>query len=202
MFDQPSLPRLPLSPASPPESGLKSQSESHVAILAPHTPPHTDQMSVATKRYVPFSHDGRHTNEMASRSPDGYTNQAQRSSISSPPPANNLKRPLPQDDEQLQASKRQKTSETENAMEIETSIAATNHDRENESQPSSGMRAGVSFDERLNVQEIPQIDKAKLDSTFQDVGPALLIGKTSKAYLPLPFNMNSLNWMLMLSRSS
>lgn len=195
------VPRLPLSPASPPESGLKSRSEDHVAIITPQTPPSTDQMSVATKRYVPFSHDGRHTNEMASRSPESYVNQTQRSSTttSNPVPTNSLKRALSQDDDQSPANKRQRIEERGNVMEIEPAISATNHDRHQEKQET---RAGVSFNEKLDVQEVPRNDKAILDSTFKDVGPALSIRKTSKADPFLPTNMTSLKWMLMLFCSS
>ena len=177
MPDSSIKPRLPLSPASPPDSGLKSHSENHAASAV-------NPMSVATKSYVPFSHDGRHTNEMASRSPDQFKNQSQKSSVAPNPTqySNNLKRALSQDDESHPNSKRQRTESATNGVQTEPSLIPTNHDRSNvQSPPKDESRMEVTFDEKPEIKEIPQVDRPELDTTFEDFGPALLIRKTSKA---------------------
>ena len=191
-----SAPRLPLSPASPPDSGVKQQQKQHLPVTAPHTPPSPDHMSVAVKRYEPSYSNRGHTNEMESRSPEPYKAQAQRPSVSSSTPqqpVNNLKRPLPQDEEEKPSSKRQKKEETEEQIETQSSFTATNHDRlEDAKKPT------VSFKDEPTTQDLPLPPKssfAELDELFKDVGPALRTRRTSKA-LPI-LHSNSLDMMLM-----
>lgn len=209
MSYSPSAHRLPLSPASPPESGLKPQPRHKVQLVTPQTPqsPSPDSMSVATKRYVSAYEDGRHTNEMANRSPQSYNSQSQsqRASISSATSQsqNPLKRQAPQDEEDRPTSKRQKKEdapETEN-MEVDSSFTPTNHDRQKEQTLNrEGQGAATIEGKGKDVTQIePGKAEADLDPIFKHVGKSFRIGRTSKAD---PSPSTNLGLMLMLSCSS
>ncbi|KAK5089979.1 hypothetical protein LTR05_000147 [Lithohypha guttulata] len=175
-------PRLPLSPASPPESGVKQQPILKGPVVTPQTPPYPDHMSVATKRYVSPYQDSRHTNEMADLPSENYINQPPRASISSATPQQQttLKRPLSQDEDERPMSKRQKREGTEEGMRTELSSTSTNHDRQKESQQEQDSRPNVSSEVQSPLEEVSGKDKAELDSIFKDVGPALRLRNTSR----------------------
>ena len=187
---------------------MKQQPKRRVSVVTPQTPPSPESMSVATKRYVSAYEDGRHTNEMANRSPQNYNSQSQRPSISAstPQPQNGLKRSAPQDEGDRPTNKRQKKEDASENMEVDPSYTATNHDRQKDqvqaqgdmAQPSASASAG----HQPPVQGEPGKSEADLDPIFKDVGKSFRIGRTSKADPSLPTNLKSLELMLMLFRSS
>ncbi|KAK5953961.1 hypothetical protein OHC33_005233 [Knufia fluminis] len=198
MSYSPSAHRLPLSPASPPESGVKQQPKHHVPVVTPQTPPSPDSMSVATKRYVSAYEDGRHTNEMANRSPQNYQTQSQRPSISSstPQPQNMLKRPAPQDEEERPTSKRQKKEDVPETMEVDSSHTATNHDRQKDPEQAQNETGQGSVDVIIDENTAAQDDSGKvnadLDPIFKDVGKSFRIGRTIHKRAAVDMNQNLL----------
>jgi len=165
-------------------------------------------MSVATKRYVSAYEDGRHTNEMANRSPQNYQAQPQRPSTNSSTPQsqNTLKRPAPQDGEERPTSKRQKKEDVPETMELDSSYTATNHDRQkgqDQLADESGQRdADLSAEWSTAAQDESGRAQTDLDAIFKDVGKSFRIGRTSKADPSPPTNLKSLELMLMLFCSS
>lgn len=208
MFSSSSAPRLPLSPASPPESGLKQQPKHQyptVTLQTPPSPPSPPHMSVATKRYV-SSYGNQHTDEMATRSPtDNYAQSSQRPNASAnASQPSNLKRPLPQDVDERPTSKRQRKDFAEDAMEVDSSVAATNHDRQalQREHRTSEINASAERGESSQWRESAlKSAKPAMESFGSDTGPADRLRTSSKAH-PLITNCKSLDLMLTLLRSS
>lgn len=177
-------PRLPLSPASPPDSGLKHDIAIQPTAVAPRTPPSPAHsgMSVATKRYVSSYENNRHTDEMADRStPEMYSRPHPNLTSNASHPPNLLKRHLTQDDEERPTSKRQKKADDDHDSdtELEHSFAATNHDR----QPAGNGAASTDISGKTISQEgstMPGIEQAILGPTEK----AFLVGSSSKAHPP------------------
>jgi len=144
-------------------------------------------MSVATKRYVSAYEDGQHTNEMANRSPQKYSSQSQRPSITSATsqPQNTLKRPAPQNEEDRPASKRQKKEDAPETMEADTSYTATNHDRQRARTGEEASQSTANTEKETLAQIEPGKPAPDLDPIFKDVGKSFRIGRTSKA-VPVP----------------
>lgn len=195
-------PRLPLSPASPPDSGLKHDLIISRPAVTPQTPPSPalSGMSVATKRYVSSYENNRHTDELADRStPDMYSRPHPNPTSSASQTPNALKRHLSHDDEERPMGKRQKKAADEpgSDIELDDSFAATNHDRE------SGSNGAVSID--VSDKAVSQEENDMLgikQAILEPTGKAFLVGKSSKARPPpLPVR-KSFELMLMLFLSS
>lgn len=177
-------PRLPLSPASPPDSGLKHDLVIQPTAVTPQTPPSPalSGMSVATKRYVSSYENNRHTDELADRSTsDMYSRPHPNPTPSASQTPNALKRPLSQDDEERPVGKRQKKAADEpgSDIELDDSFAATNHDR----QPGSNGAVNLDLSDKAVSQEenvMPGIKQAILEPTEK----AFLVGNSSKARPP------------------
>lgn len=173
-------PRLPLSPASPPDSGLKHEIAIQPPAVAPQTPPSPAHsgMSVATKRYVSSYENNRHTDEMADRStPEMYSRPHSNMTPNTSQPPNSLKRHLTQDEEENLSNKRQKKVGDEHgiATELDRSFTATNHDRDSTDN-------GTASNENISQQGSAMlgIEQTNLGSTEK----AFLVGSSSKAFLP------------------
>lgn len=195
-------PRLPLSPASPPDSGLKHEVILQRTAVTPQTPPSPalSGMSVATKRYVSSYENNRHTDELADRStPEMYSRSHPNPTSSASQPHNTLKRPLPQDGEERPAGKRQKKAVDEPGSddEVDTSFAATNHDR----QPASNGAVGIDASDKAVLRE-ENVMLGTRQAILEPTEKAFLVGSSSKARPP-PFpSCKSFELMLMLFLSS
>lgn len=172
--------RLPLSPASPPELGVKQQPKAEAtAIVRPRTPLSPDHMSVATKRYVSPYQDSRHTNEMADRPlPQPQRPSTSNNTLQSP---TTLKRSLPQDVEEGPTSKRQRKEGSEQVKDEKSSYIAFNHDR----QDQSFQARNVALPEDSNAHAFSEEGKAEMDTIFMNVGSSLRLRNTRKALLSL-----------------
>lgn len=169
-------------------------------------------MSVATKRYASAYTDGGHTNEMANHSPNNYMSHSQRPPLTShssqtpqpsSQPANMLKRPAPHDEEDRPTSKRQRKEDADEAMSVDSSHTATNHDRQQKPGQNGNGQPSIALTAGIPAQDATGSSNTDLDSIFKDVGPSFRIGKTSKAAPPpASSNLHSLELMLMLFRSS
>lgn len=185
-------PRLPLSPASPPDSGVKHEVIVQRPAVAPQTPPSPAHsgMSVATKRYVSSYENNRHTDEMADRStPEVYSQSIHRSnsnpnsnanaSTNTSQQPNMLKRPLSQDEDLRPTSKRQKKDAPEPEVELGNSFAATNHDRQ--VTRNGTISEGISDDVVApKGSATPGNEQAVLEPSEK----AFLVGSSSKTRTP------------------
>jgi hypothetical protein len=180
-------PRIPLSPSSPPETGLKRRRQSEHPTNLPPSPPY---MSVAAKSYVSSYGHTSHGDETASRSSprsppssSSYAQQAtQRESLPYSTPASSTGIPglcMTEDPDQHR-NKRQRmesdVQETADSMEVESSIQPTNHDR------SVDLKKEESASPNVMVDPLNQpSDDASLDQLQKDMGDAFLLGRSSKA---------------------
>lgn len=197
----PSLPgfRLPLSPASPPESGIKHQLVDQQTTVAPRTPPSPAHsgMSVATKSYVSSYENNRRTDEMGDRSPpEMYSQPAHRPNANSTPQQNNLKRPIPPDEGDRSFNKRQKKTAAGLDIDEEHSFTATNHDRQN---ARNGATGGATHE--ASAAPLGSAPSTDVHAVLGPTRKAFLVGSSSKA-CPTPFSCRFLKLMLMLLYSS
>ena len=168
-------PKIPLSPSSPPETGLKRRRQSD-STEKPPTPPY---MSVATKSYVSSYGHTSHSDETASRSSprspsssSSYAQQAtQRDSQAYSTPASSTGIPglsMTEDSDQHR-NKRQKmeldTREAPDMMQVDQSTRPTNHER----------------NEHVDTSFSVDSDDTSLDQLQKDMGDAFLLGRSSKA---------------------
>ena len=194
MSVQPRSPRIPLSPSSPPETGLKRRRESDGETKRPPTP---EYMSVATKSYVSNYHT-QNMDEAASRSSPrspassasyNNNNSTQRTSqpysTSASSVSGNQSVNMAEQDPDQHRDKRQRM---ENPMEEKTdvmdvddgSLLPTNHERSknikaNEPTSSRNVMADLSRDE---IEE-------SLDQLRKDMGEPHLLRKSSKTHFAL-----------------
>jgi hypothetical protein len=173
-----SLPKIPLSPSSPPETGLKRR---RISDTPTKPPPSPRPMSVATKSYVSYGHTS-HMDETASRSPpkspvsaSSYHPSTQRNSqpYSTPASSHSMlpNNPMNEDSDQHR-SKRQRTD----PMDLDSSILPTNHERLEKEEATT-----PQLDDAQITDTIPN---SGLDALEKDMGEPFLLCRSSKAVLP------------------
>ena len=182
-------PKIPLSPSSPPETGLKRRRQSDFTARPPLSPQY---MSVATKSYVSSYGHTSHSDETASRSsprsPSSSSSYAQhatqRESQPYSTPASSTSG-IPglsmTEDADHHRDKRQKLEsdgqETPNTMELDRPAQPTNHDRNKEMKKEEGTSPNAVVDDLSKTHS----DDAPLDQLQKDMGDAFLLGRSSKA---------------------
>lgn len=177
--------KIPLSPSSPPETGLKRRRTSETSAKLPPTPP---SMSVATKSYVSYGHTS-HMDETASRSSprspssaSSYTRTStQRTSQPySTPNSTHSVAPIPDmnADADQHRDKRQRRDEgPEQSTHSDGSILPTNHDRsiKEEEDFASHQPQDVEMQDSKATSMLEELDK--------DVGEPFLLGRSRKTHL-------------------
>jgi hypothetical protein len=172
-----SLPKIPLSPSSPPETGLKRR---RVSDTPAKLPPSPQPMSVATKSYVSYGHTS-HMDETASRSPpkspvsaSSYHPSTQRNSQPYSTPASShstLPNITMNEDLEQHRNKRQRTD----AMDLDSSILPTNHERLE--------KEDATMPQIDDIQMTDTSGNSGLDALEKDMGEPFLLCRSSKAVL-------------------
>lgn len=182
MSARPHTPKIPLSPSSPPETGLKRRRTSETKSKLPPSPPH---MSVATKSYVSYG-QASHLDEAASRSsprsPSSASSYARTSTQRNSQPystPNSTHSAAPganmNDDSDQHRDKRQRRDDDrQDEMEVDHSILPTNHDRLKEESEESKIGDSVPVQEQKTTAALEQLD--------QDMGEPFLLSRSSKAH--------------------
>jgi hypothetical protein len=180
-------PKIPLSPSSPPETGLKRRRPSDSDTKRPPTP---EYMSVATKSYNVTNHYTSNMDETASRSSPrspassgSYNNgSTQRASQPYSTPASSVGIPGLglTDDADQHRDKRQRREEplVEKGaeMEVDESILPTNHER------STEMKKEETATPHVTMIEQEQDGSAEsLEQLEKDMGQPFLLCRSSKA---------------------
>lgn len=187
-----SSPKIPLSPSSPPETGVKRRRLSKPSPKLPPSPPRS--MSVATKSYVSYGSHTSHVDEAASRSSPRSPSSAsstirsstQRNSQPYSTPLSHLPDTQTSDmnDPDRHRDKRQRIGD-ENEMDVDHSIHATNHERP--------PRNNVNDNTAPLTDDVAMQDSKgdpNLDVLEKDMGEPFLLCRSSKAlfyplYVPL-----------------
>jgi len=202
-------PAIPLSPSSPPDTGVKERSKTHLIEIEPQSPASPPLMSVATKSYAsPFTDTQTSSDAATSQqsfSPPTSTNLSsqdhQQSLITDPTafttPASSiggLSRIQISEDRDQHRSKRQKIdseARNEDHMDTEESPYPSNHDRQTLSDASQLAQSGEtteSSNERstaeggLKESKLAS-DEMSLESLQKDMGDAFLLCKSSKTLI-------------------
>ena len=158
-------PAIPLSPSSPPESGLKQRKRrlSEDFHTYPSTPP---LMPVATKTYIPASHDNSHAlNHITSPATQTstYGSQTQRSNASVATSTTSIPGLGLDSEEDVSDQHRDKRRKTDN-------VSLENAASEKISQPTNHERQGGS-DVNQNVQvETAPIEESKPEEPIEQDG--------------------------------
>lgn len=178
---QPS-PKIPLSPSSPPDTGLKRRRASEPS---PKLPPSPRSMSVATKSYVSYGSHASHADEAASRSsprspssPSSTTRPStQRNSqpYSTPVSSESDAAASNMNDPDQHRDKRRRL-EDENEMDLGKTLPPSNHDRGPESGTES---SSIPLTKDLANQKSKS--DPNLDELEKDMGEPFLLCRSSKA---------------------
>lgn len=177
-------PQIPLSPSSPPDTGLKRRRHSDKSATLPLSPP---LMSVATKSYVSPYGNSQHSDEMATRS--SPRSPAQSSTFTQATSQRNQQYSTPNssthsipgltmmEDTDSHRDKRQKlaSQEEDNQEQIpsQNSLLATNHDRQDEM---------TLDDTQMKSNGQNQGGNNAFEEVQNDMGEMFLLGKSSKGF--------------------
>jgi hypothetical protein len=177
-------PKIPLSPSSPPETGIKRRRSSRPS---PKLPPSPRSMSVATKSYVSYGSHASHADEAASRS-----------SPRSPSSASSTTRPSTQRNSQPYSTPvsshsdtavssmndldqhRDKRRKVGSEMDLDKPLHPTNHDRERQSGAEPCSNPGAEDSVMQDSKSDPSLNELE-----NDMGEPFLLCRSSKA-LSLP----------------
>jgi hypothetical protein len=200
-------PAIPLSPPSPPDTGVKERSKSHLIETEPQSPASPPLMSVATKSYASSFTNTQPSSDAAtsqqSFSPPTSTPMSTQDhqqlvtadSAASPTAAGSisgLSRKHPIEDQDPYRNKRQKMNSAdayeEDKMDTDEPSLPSNHDRQNPEHV--GPRAqGIESSETATARSILNnqladnnlaSDDMRLESLQKDMGDAFLLCKSSK----------------------
>jgi hypothetical protein len=203
-------PAIPLSPSSPPDTGVKERSKSHLIEIEPQSPTSPPLMSVATKSYAsPFTDTQASSDAATSQqsfSPPTSTNMStqdhQHSAITDPtafttPPSSigGVSQIQTSEDRDQHRSKRQKIDSEEarkgDNVDTEESPYPSNHDRQLLSDASQLAQSGETTDSSndrftaeggLKESKLAS-DEMSLESLQKDMGDAFLLCKSSKTLI-------------------
>jgi hypothetical protein len=202
-------PAIPLSPSSPPDTGVKERSKTHLIEIEPQFPASPPLMSVATKSYAsPFTDTQTSSDAATSQqsfSPPTSTNMSQdhqQSLITEPTafttPASSiggLSRIQISEDRDQHRSKRQKIdseeARNEDNMDTEESPYPSNHDRQILSDANQLAQSGKTTESSnetstaeggLKESKLAS-DEMSLESLQKDMGDAFLLCKSSKTLI-------------------